>query len=148
MLSWTRRIVSLKEARKQEEERQRIQQEAAAQKAVDEVTAYAYNSETFYRICDMVRSLPKKRHIVVVQRENVFKSNSDRNDAYLWLARRLHYQHLITGKRWMSAFGENHDALYAFYEPTKVNYEFRDALGKFSKDGYRIQRIRYYSKNL
>lgn len=148
MLSWTRRIVSLKEVRKQEEERQRIQQEAATQKARDERNAYAENEETFYRICDMVRSLPKKRHIVVVQRENVFKSDSDRNYAYLMLARKLHYQYQSTGKRWMSAFGKNDDALYAFYEPTKLYPHFDNALVKFSKDGHRIQRIRYYSQNL
>lgn len=148
MLLWTRRTVSLKEARKQEEERQRIEQEAAIQKSRDERNAYAENAEIFYRICNMVRSLPKKRHIVVVQRENVFSSNSDRNHAYLMLARRLHYQRQSTGRRWMSAYGENDDALYAFYEPTELYPHFDSALVKFSKDGYRIQRIRYYSQNL
>lgn len=130
-----------------QKEQQRIQEEAF-KKACAECSAYAENAETFYRICDMVRSLPKKRHIVVVQRENVFRSNSDRNYAYLKLARKLHYQHQSTGQRWMSAFGENDDALYAFYEPTKMTYHFRNALDKFSEDGYRIQHIRYYSQNL
>lgn len=133
------------EARKQE---QRRIQEEVEQKRQEFVEAHRENLATFYRICDMVRSLPKKRHIVVVQRENVFKSNSDRNWAYLTLARSLHYKHQSTGQKWLSAFGENNDALYAFYEPTKLSLEFERALEKFSKDGYRIQRIRYYSRNL
>jgi len=96
----------------------------------------------------MVRSLPKKRHIVVVQRENVFESDQDRNWAYIQLARRLHNMNKSTSQKWLSAFGENDDALYAFYEPTKLNCDFELALKKFSKDGHRIQRIRYYGHNL
>lgn len=133
------------EAQKQEERRIQEEKEQKRQKFVE---AIEENLATFYGICDMVRSLPKKRHIVVVQRENVFKSDSDRNWAYIQLARSLHYKHQSTGQKWMSAFGENNDALYAFYEPTKLSLEFERALEKFSKDGYRIQRIRYYSRNL
>ena len=145
-------FMSQKKARLEEEKRKqeqlRIQEEATIQKARDERNAYAENEETFDRICDMVRSLPKKRHIVVVQRENVFKSDQDRNLAYIQLARRLHHRHLITGQRWMSAYGQNNDALYAFYEPTNLYPHFDGALVNFSKDGHRIQRIRYYSQNL
>jgi len=133
------------EARKQEQRRIQEEVEKKRQKFVE---AHRENLATFYRICDMVRCLPKKRHIVVVQRENVFKSDSDRNYAYLMLARELHYQYQSTGKRWMSAFGKNDDALYAFYEPSKLYPHFDNALVKFSKDGHRIQRIRYYSQNL
>ena len=133
------------EARRQEQLRIQEEVEKERQKFVE---AHKENLATFYRICDMVRSLPKKRHIVVVQRENVFKSDSDKNWAYLKLARRLHYKHQSTGQKWLSEFGENNDALYAFYEPTKLSLDFEIALEKFSKDGHRIQRIRYYSQNL
>lgn len=141
----SRKKAKLEEAQKQEQRRIQEEKEQKRQKFVE---AHRENRVTFYRVCDMVRSLPKKRHIVVVQRENVFKSDSDRNWAYLQLARSLHYRHQSTGQKWLSAFGENNDALYAFYEPTKLSLEFESALEKFSKDGYRIQRIRYYSQNL
>lgn len=133
------------EARRQEQLRMQKEAEQNRQKFVE---AHKENMATFYKICDMVRSLPKKRHIVVVQRENVFKSDSDRNWAYLKLARKLHYKHQFTGQKWLSEFGENNDALYAFYEPTKLSLDFEIALKKISKDGHRIQRIRYYSQNL
>lgn len=141
----SRKKAKLEEARKQE---QRRIQEEVEQKRQKFVEAHRENLATFYRICDMVRSLPKKRHIVVVQRENVFKSDSDRNWAYLKLARRLQYKHQSTGQKWLSDFGENNDALYAFYEPTKLSLEFREVLKKISEDGHRIRRIRYYSHNL
>lgn len=141
----SRKKAKLEEERKQEE--RRIQEEAE-QKRQNFIEAHRENLKTFYRICDMVRSLPKKRHIVVVQRENVFKSDSDRNWAYLKLARSLHYKHQSTGQTWIRAFGENKDALYAFYEPTKLSFELEKVLGDFSKDGHRIHRIRYFSHNL
>lgn len=135
----------LEEARKQE---QRRIQEEKEKKRQEFIEAYDENLVRFYRIFDMVRSLPKKRHIVVVQRENVFKSDSERNCAYLELARKLHYRHQSTGQKWMRAFGKNGDALYAFYEPTKLSIELESVLRKLSEDGHRIQRIRYFSRNL
>ena len=90
----------------------------------------------------MVRSLPKKRKIVVVQRKNTFKDNSDRNWCYLKTAREMARQHRLNGTTWISTC--NH-SLYAFYAPTKVDYKFRQALEEFYKGGYRIQRIRYYN---
>ena len=133
------------EARKLEQ--QRIQEEAERKRFIS-ANAFVDNKVIFNNICNLVRSLPKERHIVVVQRQNVFRSNSDRNWAYLQLARTLHYKHQSTGQNWLSAYGENNDSLYAFYEPTKLTLEFEKTLEKFSKDGYRIQRIRYYSRNL
>lgn len=142
----SRKKAKLAEAERKQEQ-QRIQEEAE-KKRKKFVEAHKENLATFYRICDMVRSLPKKRHIVVVQRENVFKSDSDRNWAYLKIARSLHYKHQSSGQKWLSGFGENNDALYAFYEPTELSIDFETALEKFSKDGHLIQRIRYYSRNL
>ena len=141
----SRKKAKLEEVQKQE---QRRIQEEAEQKRQKFVEAHRENLATFYRICDMVRSLPKKRHIVVVQRENVFKSDSDRNWAYLKLAKRLHYKHQSTGQTWLKAFGENEDALYAFYEPTELTLGLRRVIEDFSKDGHRMQRIRYFSRNL
>ena len=142
---------SRKKAKLEEEGRrqkqQRIQEEVEKERQ-NFVEAHKENLATFYRICDMVCCLPKKRHIVVIQRENVFKSDSDRNRAYFELARRLQYEHQSTGTKWLSAFGKNQDALYAFYEPTKLCLDFEIAINKISKDGYRIHRIRYYSKNI
>ena len=131
----------------QKQEQQRIQQEIE-QKRIISTEAFVYNKVIFNNICNMVRSRPKERHIVVVQRKNVFRSNSDRNRAYLKLATRLHYKHQSTGQMLMCDYGSNSDALYAFYEPTKLTDKFEHALEIFSEDGYRIQRIRYYSQNL
>lgn len=124
----------------QAQEQARLKQEAA----LKEVYAYSKNSETFYRICDMVRSLPKERQIVVVQRKNISKSNHDRNSCYLKIAKRMRHEYLYNGKNWIS---DNHNCLYAFYAPTKLDYKFRQALEEFSKGGYLIQRIRYYYFN-
>lgn len=146
MFFTSRKKVKLAEE-SQKQEQQHIREEAERERQ-EFVEAHKENVATFYGICDMVRSLPKKRHIVVVQRENVFASDQDRNWAYIQLARRLHNMNKSTSQKWLSAFGENDDALYAFYEPTKLNCDFELALKKFSKDGYRIQRIRYYGRNL
>lgn len=135
---WKKRKLA-KEAKKQEE--QRIQEEKI-QKAREDMNAYAYNVETFYRICDMVRSLPKKRKIVVVQRKNIFKDDSDRNWWYLNTARKMACQHRLNGATWISTCNYS---LYAFYAPVDVDFRFRQALEDFSKGGYRIQRIRYYN---
>lgn len=127
----------------QKMEQQRLQEEAI-QKAKKEADAYHANLHTFYSICDMVRSLPKKREIVVVQRKNTFTDKSHRNWCYLQIAHEMKRQHRLHGKTWMSDYNES---LYAFYAPTKVDYKFRRALEEFSKNGYLIQRIRYYSFN-
>lgn len=131
----------------QKQEQQRIQQEAK-QKLIISTDAFVYNKVIFNNICNMVRSRPKERHIVVVQRKNVFRSNSDRNRAYLELATSLHYKHQSTGQMWMCAYGNNSDALYAFYKPTKLTDELEHVLEIFSEDGFRIKHIRYYSQNL
>ena len=112
--------------------------------ALQETNAYQENVQTFYRICDMVRSLPKKRQIVVVQRKNIFKGNHDRNSCYLKLAKQMRHEYLYNGKAWIS---DNYNCLYAFYAPTKIDSKFRQALEEFSKGGHRIQRIRYYYFN-
>ena len=138
LFGWWKKRKLAEEAKKQEE--QRIQEEAI-QKAREESNAYAYNIETFYRICDMVSSLPKERQIVVVQRRNIFKDKSDRNWFYKQLAFEMCRKHRASGQNWMSCYD---DSLYAFYSPTKLTYEFRQALKEFSKDAYLIQRIRYY----
>lgn len=127
----------------QKMEQQRLQEEAI-QKAKKEADAYHTNLDTFYRICDMVRSLPKKRQIVVVQRKNTFKTKSDRNWCYMQIAQEMKRQYRLYGKTWMIDYN---DSLYAFYAPTKVDYKFRRAIEEFSKEGYLIQHIRYYSFN-
>lgn len=126
------------EAKKQEQ--QRIEKE----KAHKEALSYSANLNTFYRICDMVRSLPKERQIVVVQRKNIFKNNHERNWCYLKLAKQMRQESLYNGKTWIS---DSSKCLYAFYAPIYVDYNFRQALKEFSKDGYLIQRIRYYHFN-
>ena len=125
------------EAQAQEQARINLKQEVALQ----ETNAYQTNVKTFYRICDMVRSLPKKRQIVVVQRINTFKDDYDRNRGYMELARNISRQHRINGTKWISAYN---GSLFAFYSPTRLGFNFNQALKEFSKDGYVIQRIRYY----
>ena len=127
-----------KEAKKQEE--QRIKEEAIKETR-EEMNAYADNLQTFYNICHMVRSLPKKRKIVVVQRKNTFKDDSDRNWWYLKAAREMASQHRLNGAIWISSCNYS---LYAFYAPINLDYKFIQALEEFSKGGYHIQRIRYY----
>lgn len=127
------------EARKLEQ--QRIEQEAI-QKIKQEAAAYKANLETFTRICDMVRSRPKERQLVVVQRRYIFKEKSERSWHYRQLAWEMFRKHRANGQKWMS-YCDN--SLYAFYAPTKLDDDFREALKEFSKDGYLIQRIRYYS---
>ena len=139
LFGWWKKRKLVEEA--QQMEQQRLQ-EKELQKAREEANAYAYNIDTFYRICDMVRSLPQKRKIVVVQRKNTFEDNSERNWWYLVTAREMARQHRLNGATWISTC--NH-SLYAFYAPTNVNYKFRQALEEFYKGGYRIQRIRYYN---
>lgn len=136
----SRKNKRLAEAQAQEQEQARLKQEAAIQ----EVYAYNKNINTFYRICDMVRSLPKERQIVVVQRKNIFKDNHDRNSCYLKLAKQMRHEYLYNGKTWIS---DNYNCLYAFYAPTKMDYKFRQSLKDFSKGGCLIQRIRYYHFN-
>jgi len=138
LFGWRKKRKLAEETKKREE--QRIQEEAL-QKAREECNAYADNLETFYRICDMVRSLPKKRKIVVVQRKNTFKDDSDRNWWYLNAARKMSSQHRLNGATWISFCNYS---LYAFYAPTDVDFRFIQALEEFSKGGYHIQRIRYY----
>ncbi|MBQ2835622.1 MAG: hypothetical protein IJE68_02155 [Clostridia bacterium] len=133
----SRKKKRLAEAQAQEQEQARLKQEAAIQEA----SAYTKNAKTFYRICDMARSLPKERQIVVVQRKNTFKDNYARSLAYMKTAREMRRQYQLNGNKWISAYN---DSLYAFYLPTKVNFQFTRALLKFSKGGYLIQRIRYY----
>ena len=110
-----------------EEEKNRKQHEYHA--ACDE------NEKTFYTICHMVRSLPKERQIVVVQRKNIFKDKHHRNECYLEMARRMSYEHRLVGKNWISGY---YDSLYAFYKPSVYTFGFVEALYKFSKNGYRI----------
>ena len=92
----------------QQKEQARLKQEAAIQEA----NAYSANLETFYRICDMVRSLPKKRQIVVVQRINIFKDNHERNQCYLNLAKEMRRYNRVLGSKWITF---NDGSLYAFY---------------------------------
>lgn len=138
LFGWWKKRKLAEEAKKQE--KQRIQEEAI-QKAREESNAYAANVQAFYEICHMVRSLPKERQIVVVQRRNIFKDKSDRNWFYKQLAHEMCRKHRASGQNWMSDYD---DSLYAFYAPTKLTHEFRNALIEFSKDGYVIQGIRYY----
>lgn len=143
----TRKKAKLEEARRQAEQYLREEEERKRKEFAD---AFVYNKIMFNNICHMVRSLPKERHIVVVQRENIFWTKYDRNWAYFELAKRLHFQHQSTGQTWitLSSIDCDEDALYAFYEPKTLTPEFERALENFSKDGYRIQRIRYYSEKL
>ena len=136
--SWCKKRKLAAEAKKQEE--QRIKEEEI-RKEKEYAAAYNANLETFYKICDMVRSLPKERQIVVIQRRNIFKENSVRSWFYKQLAHEMFLKHRAYGLNWMSDYD---DSLYAFYAPTKMNPEFREALKEFSKNGYIIQRIRYY----
>lgn len=139
LFGWLKKRKLAEEAKKQE--KQRIQEEAL-QKAREESYAYTDNVQTFYRICDMVRSLPKERKIVVVQRNGIFQDDSDRNWWYLKTAREMARQHRLNGATWISFCNYS---LYAFYMPTKIDDNFRQALEDFSRGGYHIQRIRYYN---
>ena len=136
--SWRKKRKLAEEAKKFE---QQCIQEEAIRKEKEYAAAYKANLETFSKICDNVRSLPKERQIVVVQRRNIFKEKSDRSWFYKQLAHTMFSEHRRCGLNWMSDYD---DSLYAFYAPTRMNHEFREALKKFSKDGYIIQRIRYY----
>lgn len=135
---------SRKQAKLEEENRKKEQQrleEENARKEREYHIAFSANKDIFYNICHMVRSLPKEREIVVVQRKNIFKDNHDRNKCYLEMAKRMSREHRLFGKKWISGYD---DSLYAFYKPTLYTYELVEPLRNFSKDGYRIQRIRYY----
>ena len=133
---------SWRKKRKLDKEQHHLQEELIKKEILEkEATAYSTNLETFYKICDMVRSLPKERQIVVVQRRNIFKEPSDRSWFYKQIAHEMFHRHKACGEKWMSDYD---DSLYAFYAPTRLDYHFRKALKKFSKDGYVIQRIRYY----
>ena len=136
----SRKKKRLAETQAQEQEQTRLKQEAALQEAY----AYSKNINTFYRVCDMVRSLPKERQIVVVQRKNEFSDNHYRNACYLKLAQKMKSEYRRFGKTWMR---DDDNCLYAFYMPTKIDDKFRKALTEFSKGGYIIQRIRYYHFN-
>lgn len=138
---WYKKRKLAAEAKRQEE--QRIQEEEL-EKQRKEVAAYKENLEKFYMICDMVCSLPKERQIVVVQRRNIFKEKSDRSWFYKQLAHEMFRKHRAYGLNWMSDYD---DSLYAFYAPTNFTHEFKQALLQFSKDGYVIQRIRFYKFN-
>ena len=131
------------EAEAKMKEQQSIQEERL-KKLQSEADAYSANVEAFHKICDMVRSQPKESQIVVVQRKNFFKDKSYRNWFYWQLAYEMYHIYKATGQRWMSDY---EDSLYAFYAPTRLTTEFRTALKNFSKEGCRIQRIRYYHFN-
>ena len=141
LFSWRKKKKLEAEAKKQEE--QRIVEESL-EESLKEAYAYSENVKTFYKICDMVRSLPKERQIVVVQRVNFFKDKSDRNWFYKQLAHEMFWKHRQNGKKWMSDF-EN--SVYAFYAPTRLTHEFRQVLKDFSKGGHLIQHVRYYHFN-
>lgn len=94
LFGWKKKRKLAEEVKKREE--QRIKEDTLLE-AMKESYAYADNINTFYRICDMVRSLPKKRKIVVVQRKNIFKDDSDRNWCYLKTAREMASQHRLNG---------------------------------------------------
>ena len=130
--------------KKLEEETKKQEQQRILEEAKIEAYAYSANLETFYKICDMVRSLPKKRQIVVVQRKNSFQDDSRRNWWYMKAAREMRHQNRVNGAKWISFCNYS---LYAFYMPVKLDYDFRQALADFSKGGYLIQRIRYYHFN-
>ena len=120
------------EAEAKKQEQQHIQEEAS-KKVQSEVYAYSANVETFYKICDMVRSLPKERQIVVVQRKNIFASKSDRNWWYMKMAKEMRHQYQFCSKTWISGYN---GSLYAFYAPTRLTTEFRTALKNFSKEQF------------
>jgi len=135
---------SRKQAKIEEENRKKEQQfleEEKAKKEREYHVAFNENERILYRIFDMVRSLPKERQIVVVQRKNIFRDSHERNQCYLNMAQRMSYEYWLHRKKWISG---HDDALYAFYKPTDFSLELTRALGNFSKGGYRIQRIRYY----
>lgn len=132
---------SSRKKKKLAEETQRKAQEEAQRQ---EILAYNANLETFYTICDMVRSLPKKRQIVVVQRKNTFKNDQDRNWCYLKLAKKMLSQYRAFGLTWISS---DDGSLYAFYLPDEMTFGFDKAILEFSKGAYRIQHIRYYHFN-
>ena len=65
-----------------EEALKKEQERLLREKTLQEARAYYKNIGTFFRITEMVRSLPKERQIVVVQRISVFKDNHERNRCY------------------------------------------------------------------
>ena len=135
---------SRKQAKIEEENRKKEHQlleEEKVKKEREYHVAFNENERTLYRIFDMVRSLPKEREIVVVQRKNIFRDNHERNKCYLDMACRMSHEGWLYRKKWISGYD---DALFAFYKTTDFSLDFISALENFSKDGYRIQRIRYY----
>ena len=131
------------ESRKKEQ--QRLEEEAA-KKAHEYHVACDENKKIFVdTICHMVRSLPKKRQIVVVQRKNTFNSKESRNYCYLDMANRMSREYRRCKRTWISGYD---DSLYAFYAPTKLTPEFEWAIKNLSKGGYRIQHIRYYPPSI
>ena len=136
---------SRKQAKIEEENRKKEQQrleEENAQKEHEFQMALEENQQILFgRICHMVRSLPKERQVVVVQRKNIFKDKHDRNKCYLKMAYHMSREHRLYGKKWISGYD---DSLYAFYKPTIYTFGLIEPLYKFSEGGYRIQRIRYY----
>lgn len=126
-------------ARKQAEDLKRAREEKRKQ---DEEIAYLHNQNAFYNICHMVKSLPKRRQVVVIQRYYNFYNDSHRSRCYMELVNRLKYEHRRNGTNYMFY----HDgALIAFYAPTRLTLEFERALRNFSKDGCKFVHIRYYS---
>ena len=129
---------------KLEENRKKYQKRQEDEKAKQEHeynVAFTANKEIFKKICHMVRSLPKERQIVVVQRVDIFVDNHDRNECYMDMAQLMSKAHRLSGREWIHGYN---DSLYAFYKPNWFTCSFMEALLEFSKDGYRIQRIRYY----
>ena len=121
-------------------ELQLLQEEAAAREH-ENYTAYEENKKIFVNIiCHMVRSLPKRRQIVVIMRKDVFRDKYEKNKCYLALARKLYYDHRSNVK-WISGYNKS---IYAFKMPTKLDEDFNKALLEISEGGYRIYRIRYY----
>ena len=143
MFFGSRKKAKLLEEEARKEEQARLQKELIRKR--DETTAAYYaNKEIFVKICHMVRSLPKKRQIVVVQRKYIFKDKHERNWCYLEMADQMRRQYRLTGSKWIRGFD---DSLYAFYAPTKLDCSILNALRYFSEDGCRITHIRYYSFN-
>lgn len=125
-------------ARKHAKDLERAKQE---QKKQAEQIAFLHNENAFYNICHMVKSLPKKRQVVVIQRYYNFYNDSHRNRCYLDLAKRLKREHYRNGTNYMF----DHDySIIAFYAPTRLTLEFERAIRNFSKDGCKFVHIRYY----
>lgn len=126
-------------ARKHTADLERAKREQEKQ---EEDIAYLHNKNAFCNICHMVKSLPKKRQVVVVQRYYNFHNASHRNRCYLELAEKLKREHRRNGTNYM--FGHNY-SIIAFYAPTQLTLELDRALRYFSKDGHKFVHIRYYS---